>query len=134
MNSNATPSAQPLWQGRGLGRLEGKWPLERRLLTASKAHTPARSASDPRPVTPTMPSSTHAGVLTAKATKNTRPIVNIEVPVDGFSLKLATGAGKLEDAGFETQMVARKAPNNIRIRARLKMPLNMLLERAVGAH
>ena len=81
-----------------------------------------------------MPSSVHAGVLTTKATKSTRPIVDIEVPVDGFRFKLALGAGKLEGAGLETQMVACKAPDNDRVEARLKVPLSMLLERAVGSH
>ena len=109
-------------------------PFKRRLLPTCKAYAPATLACDPRHVTTTMPSSVHAGVLTTKATKNTRPIVDVEVPVDGFSLELALTAGKLKGTGLETQEVPSKAPNDTRVETRLKMPPSMLLERAVGSH
>ena len=85
-------------------------------------------------VTAAVPSSVHASVLAVKATKNRRPIAKIEVPIDGFSLTLALGAGKLKGAGHATQAIARKAPDDIRVKAILEVPLSTLLERAVGAH
>ncbi len=76
----------------------------------------------------------HASVLTIKATKNRRPFAMIEAPIDGFSLTLALGAGKLKGARHATQAIAHKAPNDIRVKAKLEVPLSMLLERAVGTH
>ena len=131
--STTTPNVQPLWQTSFTSRLV-RLPCERRLLLTNKASAPTTLACDPRPVTPTKPSSVHASVLTAKATKNTSPIVDIEVLVYGFSFKLALRAGKLKGTGLETQEVSSKAPNDIRVETRLKVPPSMLLERAVCSH
>ena len=108
-------------------------PLTHRLLTTRKAYAPASLAGNPRFVTTTMPSSTHAGVLTAKATKNTRSMVDIKALVDGFHLKLAVGASKRESARFDTHGVASEPSNDIRVGSSLKMPPSVLLERAVNS-
>ena len=53
--------------------------------------------------------------------------------MDGLYLMLALGASKFKGAGHATQASARKAPNDVGVQARLKMPRSMLLERAVSA-
>ena len=57
----------------------------------------------------------------------------MDVPMDGIYLMLALGAYKFKDAGHATQASARKAPNDVGVKARLKMPRSVLLEQAVSA-
>ena len=80
-----------------------------------------------------MPSCVHACKLAVRTAQGRRLIINIDVPMDGIYLMLALGACKFKGAGHATAASARKAPNDVRVKARLKMPRSVLLERAVSA-
>ena len=51
--------------------------------------------------------------------------------MDGICFVLALGARKFKGAGHTTQASARESPNDVRLHARLKMLLSMLLEGAI---
>ena len=122
---------EPMRQGtRGAGG-KGSSPLARRLLTTSKACTSTGLACDPGFAALTKPSSVHAGTFTVSTTKNTSPMVDIEVLVASFYPKMAAGAGQRKRARLTMHGFSSEAPDNVRLRASTKMPPSMLLERAV---
>ena len=51
--------------------------------------------------------------------------------MDGISYVLALWAHKFKGAGHTSHTIARESPNDVRLHARLKMPLGMLLEGAI---